>query len=53
EVLTDYQAKCPKLCKLKKRICCKNNRVQSELFRRAIPVIEKWKYLEKEWSLLD
>ncbi|KAF0413852.1 hypothetical protein F8M41_007715 [Gigaspora margarita] len=31
----------------------KNNRVQSELFRRAIPVIEKWKYLEKEWSPSD
>ncbi|CAG8838251.1 22586_t:CDS:2, partial [Gigaspora margarita] len=31
----------------------KNNRMQSELFCGAIPVIEKWKYLEKEWSPSD
>ncbi|CAG8838193.1 2708_t:CDS:2, partial [Racocetra persica] len=53
EVLTDYQAKCPKLRKLKKGMHRKNNRVQSELFHEAIPVIEKWKYLEKEWSPSD
>ncbi|CAG8856344.1 34376_t:CDS:1, partial [Gigaspora margarita] len=53
EVLTDYRAKCPKLHELKKGMCRKNNRVQSELFHEAIPVIEKWKYLEKEWSLSD
>ncbi|CAG8765447.1 16365_t:CDS:10, partial [Gigaspora margarita] len=53
EVLTDYRAKCPKLCELKKGMHHKNNRVQSELFRGAIPVIEKWKYLEKEWSSSD
>ncbi|CAG8708661.1 7156_t:CDS:1, partial [Gigaspora rosea] len=49
EFLTDYRAKCPKLCELKKGMHRKNNRVQLELFRRSIPVIEKWKYLEKEW----
>ncbi|CAG8573144.1 12136_t:CDS:2 [Cetraspora pellucida] len=41
EVLTDYQAKCPKLCEFKKGMRRKNNRVQLELFREAIPVIEK------------
>ncbi|CAG8497112.1 15972_t:CDS:2 [Cetraspora pellucida] len=41
EVLTDYRAKCPKLCELKKGMHRKNNRVQSELFCEAIPVIEK------------
>ncbi|CAG8705200.1 14248_t:CDS:2, partial [Racocetra fulgida] len=53
EVLTDYQAKCPKLRELKKEMCRKNNWVQSELFCGAIPVIEKWKYLEKKWSPSD
>ncbi|CAG8803532.1 8441_t:CDS:2, partial [Racocetra persica] len=53
EVLTDYRAKCSKLYELKKGMRHKNNRVQSELFRRAIPVIEKWKYLEKKWSPSD
>ena len=41
EVLTDYRAKCPKLHKLKKGMRRKNNRVQSELFCGAIPVIKK------------
>ncbi|CAG8820370.1 13847_t:CDS:1, partial [Racocetra fulgida] len=53
EVLTDYQAKCPKLHELKKGMRRKNNWVQSELFRGAIPVIKKWKYLEKKWSPSD
>ncbi|RHZ44471.1 hypothetical protein Glove_724g33 [Diversispora epigaea] len=53
EVITDYRAKCPKLHELKKRMRRKNNRVQSELFRGAIPVIEKWNYFEAEWTPSD
>ncbi|RHZ51156.1 hypothetical protein Glove_482g26 [Diversispora epigaea] len=53
EVITDYRAKCPKLYELKKGIRHKNNRVQSELFRGAIPVIEKWNYFEAEWTPSD
>ena len=30
-----------------------NNRVQSELFREALPVSEKWEYLEAEWKPSD
>jgi hypothetical protein len=53
EVITDYRAKCPKLHELKKGMRRKNNRVQSELFRGAIPVIEKWNYFEAEWTPSD
>ncbi|CAG8841154.1 14264_t:CDS:1, partial [Racocetra persica] len=53
EVLTDYRAKCPKLCKLKKAIRRKNNRIQSKLFRGILPTIEKWEHLEKEWTPSD
>ncbi|CAG8853047.1 12918_t:CDS:2, partial [Gigaspora margarita] len=47
EVLTDYQAKCPRLQELKKKI------VQSDLFREALPVAKKCEYLESEWKLSD
>ena len=30
-----------------------NNRVQSDLFREALPVSEKWEYLEAEWKPSD
>uniref|UniRef100_U9UIP5 Uncharacterized protein n=1 Tax=Rhizophagus irregularis (strain DAOM 181602 / DAOM 197198 / MUCL 43194) TaxID=747089 RepID=U9UIP5_RHIID len=30
-----------------------NNRVQSDLFREALPVTEKWEYLEAEWKPSD
>ncbi|CAG8726423.1 6233_t:CDS:2, partial [Dentiscutata heterogama] len=53
EVLTDYRAKYPKLRELKKAMRRKNNRIQSKLFRGILPTIEKWKYLEKEWTLSD
>ena len=53
EVITDYRAKCPKLHELKKGMRRKNNRVQSELFRGTIPVIEKWNYFEAEWTPSD
>ncbi|RHZ84984.1 hypothetical protein Glove_74g91 [Diversispora epigaea] len=48
EVKTDYRGKCPKLHELKKAMCRKNNRIQSDLFCGALPIIEKWKYLEAE-----
>ncbi|CAG8480295.1 19201_t:CDS:2, partial [Racocetra fulgida] len=41
EVLTNYRAKCPRLQELKKKMRCQNNRVQSDLFREALPVAEK------------
>ncbi|CAG8687539.1 17281_t:CDS:2, partial [Cetraspora pellucida] len=53
EVLTDYHAKCPKLCELKKAMRRQNNRIQSKLFRGILPTIEKWERLEKEWTLSD
>ncbi len=53
EVLTDYRAKCLKLQELKKKMRQQNNRVQSDLFRKALLVTEKWKYLEAEWKLSD
>ncbi|CAG8678059.1 3305_t:CDS:2 [Gigaspora margarita] len=37
EVLTDYRAKCPRLQELKKKMRRQNNRVQSDLFREALP----------------
>ena len=48
EVLTDYRAKCLRLQELKKKMRCQNNRVQSDLFREALPVTKKWEYLEAE-----
>ncbi|CAG8855097.1 11011_t:CDS:2, partial [Gigaspora margarita] len=48
EVLTDYRAKCSRLQELKKKIRRQNNRVQSDLFREALPVAKKWEYLESE-----
>ena len=51
--MTDYQAKCPELRELKKKMRCQNNRVQSELFREVLPVAEKWEHLEAEWKPLD
>uniref|UniRef100_U9SQV8 Uncharacterized protein n=1 Tax=Rhizophagus irregularis (strain DAOM 181602 / DAOM 197198 / MUCL 43194) TaxID=747089 RepID=U9SQV8_RHIID len=53
EVLTDYRAKCPRLQELKKKMRQQNNRVQSDLFREALPVTEKWEYLEGEWKPSD
>ncbi|UZO23772.1 uncharacterized protein OCT59_016103 [Rhizophagus irregularis] len=52
EVLTDYRSKCPRLQELKK-MQRQNNRVQSDLFREALPVTEKWEYLEAEWKPSD
>ncbi|RHZ52873.1 hypothetical protein Glove_456g40 [Diversispora epigaea] len=40
EVITDYQAKCPILYKLKK-------------IMRILSTIEKWEYLEKKWTPSD
>ncbi len=53
EVLTDYRAKCSRLQELKKKMRRQNNRVQSDLFREALPVSEKWEYLEAEWKPSD
>ncbi|CAG8848507.1 13614_t:CDS:2, partial [Gigaspora margarita] len=53
EVLTDYRAKCPKLCELKKTMRRQNNLIQSKLFRGILPTIEKWEHLEKEWTSSD
>ncbi|CAI2196722.1 14027_t:CDS:2, partial [Funneliformis geosporum] len=53
EVLTDYRAKCPRLQELKKRMRRQNNRMQSDLFREALLVTEKWEYLEAEWKPSD
>ncbi len=53
KILTDYWAKCPRLQELKKKMWWQNNRVQSDLFRKALPVTEKWEYLEAEWKPSD
>ncbi|CAG8770905.1 664_t:CDS:2, partial [Rhizophagus irregularis] len=53
EVLTDYWAKCLRLQELKKKMRWQNKRVQSNLFREALLVTEKWKYLEGEWKPSD
>ena len=42
-----------RLQELKKKMQCQNNRVQSDLFREALPNTEKWEYLEAEWKPLD
>ncbi|CAG8540346.1 6580_t:CDS:10, partial [Cetraspora pellucida] len=47
EVLTDYHAKCSKLCELKKAMRRQNNRIQSKLFREILPTIEKWEQLHQ------
>ncbi|CAG8464751.1 13328_t:CDS:10, partial [Cetraspora pellucida] len=49
EVLTNYRAKCPKLCKLKKAICQQNNRIQSKLFRELLSTIEKYEFSYVEY----
>src|SRR5271170_4022880 len=53
EVLTDYQAKCPELRELKKRMQRLTNRIQSELFREALLATELWEHLEAEWNPSD
>src|ERR1044072_8840351 len=53
EVLTDYWAKCSRLQELKKKMQWQNNRVQLDLFRKAFPITEKWKYLKSEWKPSD
>src|SRR2546421_1360919 len=53
KVLSDYRAKCPELRKLKKEMRRQNNRMQSNLFRRALPVTQLWQYLEAEWKPSD
>ncbi|RHZ67022.1 hypothetical protein Glove_303g126 [Diversispora epigaea] len=53
EVEIDYRGKCFKLRELKKTMRRKNNRVQSDLFRGTLPVIEKWEYLKAEWKPSD
>ncbi|CAG8537856.1 26269_t:CDS:2 [Gigaspora rosea] len=53
KVLTDYRAKCSRLQELKKKMRRQNNRVQSDLFHKALSVAKKWKYLEAEWKPSD